>query len=250
VCGSTIDAPLADGFEVFRVLLGIDGDRGQTASVTVTDQLGRRMYLYRGLRARLAPGPPVLTQNSDGTLNARVPTEKEFRDFIDSRKRKRPGAPINVSNVTVTREFPGPVNINLQFGGDATLRSCAKSALTLVAHKGGPEAGLEPAWRFVATGEPSTVRINFTTAARPWTPSADLGAVPHFVAVVASSHRRSVSMQVRFFGDIAFAGTLASDIDTTDWRYAYVVDPLTGVDDETSDFDDELGASVADALVS
>src|ERR1700722_1917487 len=42
VCGSGVDAELIKGFHDLRVMLGVEGDRGQTASVEKLDDQGRR----------------------------------------------------------------------------------------------------------------------------------------------------------------------------------------------------------------
>jgi len=251
-CGAGIDKVLAEKFAAIRNMLGIVGDRRQTASLTVTDEAGRRLYIGPGMIVRGAAGPPDVRINADGTFEGTFLSEKAAREYIDSLKRKHPGKPIDVSSAEAACVFPGQVPMTLQLGGHDVMRSCVKSALTLIIHAGKPEAGLDAAWNYVATGaEPERVNVYFTAAPPPWTPESDFGQVPHLVAVVASKSSRTVAMQVRLFGDIAIAGTLAVDADVDDWRVACAMDPQRGTYELTDSFEGkpEDGAQTADEVI-
>jgi len=68
-CGSGIDAALANKCLSMRVMLGMEGDRGQSPSLTVKDAEGTRVSLDGGMTARAAAGPPEVVDLGDGNFS-------------------------------------------------------------------------------------------------------------------------------------------------------------------------------------
>jgi HNH endonuclease len=242
-CGQTIDAGLADAYAEIRMALAVEGDRGQTASVAATDATGRRVYVDPGLAPRAARGKPDVIHQPDGkTFTARFSSEREAVQYVEALKRQNPGKTITINDAVVERIFPEQVKLELQVAGHDVIRSCVKSALTLVAYRQKSEDGLEKAWAYVARG-PTTTKLDafLTIAPAPWSLDGRLGPVPHLIAVASSKVERAIRFQVRLFGDIAFCGTLAANIDVANWMVGYAVDPLGSLEEPCDEFSSDLG---------
>jgi len=92
-----------------RVMLGIEGDRGQSPSLTVKDADGTRMYLDPGMTARAAAGRPEVVDLGDGNLNATFASEQEAYAYVAAMKRKHPGQDVVMSDTKIIRSFVAPL---------------------------------------------------------------------------------------------------------------------------------------------
>jgi hypothetical protein len=225
------------------MMLGVVGDRGQSASVTGEDNEGRQVIVDPLLVPRAMPRKPDLVKKPNGDFNVTLPAE-QAAEFIDSLRRKH-GEKVQLHGARVIREFPGQVNLNLELGGPEALRSCVKSALVLICWKGGPVAETCEAWGYVrGETEWDASRFSFTSSSAPWLPGPELGEVPHVLAAVADSTAREVKMHLRLFGAIDLCGLLAQDVDVDDWRAAYALDPLSGTEAFVDKFEGEIGRPI------
>lgn len=229
--------------------LGLVGDRGQTASVVANRQNGERVYLDAAFMPRAAPAAPEVIKDDGTTRNVRFTSERAARQYLRAHNRKHPDRPMKFTAARRERPFiEEPVDLPGTMGGVEFLRSCVKSTLVLVAEAGLPEAGLEAAWAFVAGTAEASGEINWSVSPSPWNSDA-LGPFRHLIAVVSDRPSRSIRMHVRYFGDAAMVGTLAKNVDCSDWKIAYAVDPITGAEERTSEFVGDLGSSVDEATL-
>ncbi len=227
--GRTIDAEVAESLKVVRMALGIEGDRGQVATVESVDEKGRRVILEPGLGVRLAEAKPQVTEGDQRTWNILAPSERALTAQVSAILRKQPGATFCVTRAQVRCHPSGPIPYSFDIGGREMLRACVKSALVLAAWRRLPERHLHAAWQYVVDGsETNGLAAGWTTGPRPWTLRSDLGPCPHSVSIAARSDMRAVRFDVRLFGGIAVAGTLAHEVDCGDWGAGYAVDPFTG----------------------
>jgi hypothetical protein len=246
--GSTVDAAFAKQFEVLRMMLGIEGDRGQSVSIRAADVTGRDVFLDPGMQLRAAPNPPAILREDEQGYEARFDSLEQARAFAESVQRKNPARKVEVTSVTESIVFPGPINLALEIGGPAVLRSAVKSTLSLLAARGvaGPPEVLARAWSYVGGAleeKEAGVAVHHAAAPSPWTP-ASLGTVSHRIAARSNVARGFVEADVRYFGEIGFVIRIACAIPDA-ISIAYGVDPLSGADADSDDWAGAIGIPFA-----
>ena len=231
--GSTVDATFAKQFEVLRMMLGIEGDRGQSVSLRARDVSGRAVFLDPGMQLRGAPDQPVILREDEDQIEARFDSLEQAQAFVESLQRKHPGRKVEVTRVAESVVFPGQVNLPFSFGGDAMMRSAVKSTLSLMAARGvaGPPEVLARAWSYVGEGlgaSEAGVAVHLAAAPSPWTPNA-LGTVSHRVAARSNVTRGFVEADVRYFGNLGLVIRIACAVPDA-FSLAYGVDPISGAE--------------------
>jgi hypothetical protein len=241
--GQTIDAGTAERFEIFRALLGIVGDRGQTASVMGANEKGEKFIIDNGELARRAPGAPVVEHDDDGSFRASHNSLEEGRAYVESLQRKNRGRKVVVTGATNTIEFPGRLKFNLDFGGTDFLRSSTRSVLALLAKREvePPGNAFAGAWRYVGGEELSEcgVRATLPTKESGWPAPAALGTVSHRIAVRADVTRGLVLADVRYFGEFGALVEIACEVPRS-FAVAYGIDPISGESTSVDDWEGQI----------
>jgi hypothetical protein len=246
--GSTVDAAFAKQFEAVRMMLGVEGDRGQSVSLRAADVTGREVFLDPGMQLRAAPNPPVILREDEDGYEARFDSVEQARAFAESVQRKNPGRKVEVTSVTETIVFPRKINLPLQIGGPAVVRSAVKSTLSLLAARGvaGSPEVLARAWSYVRGAleeSEAGVAVHHAAAPSPWTP-ASLGTVSHRIAARSNVARGFVEADVRYFGEIGFVIRIACAIPDA-FSLAYGVDPISGAEATSDDWTGAVGIPFA-----
>ena len=237
--GETIDAVVAKQFEPIRMMLAIEGDRGQTASIRGRTDDGREVILGPGLQPRSAARAPENVALDENGFSGTFHSLEAARQYNESLQRKNFGR----RNVVVTGasdniEFLPPVNIDMQLGGADFMRSSIKSVLTLLAKRElcVPSEILARAWRYVG-GEPEEttgVAMHLATGPGPWAHEA-LGRVSHRIAVRSCVARGLVEADVRYFGEIGVVARIECAVEEA-FAIAYGIDPISGADASADDW--------------
>jgi hypothetical protein len=228
--GDTVDAALVKELDELRMALGVQGDRGQTASVRATSERGVELILDSGAVPRGVDGKPrILAENEDGSKEIRFSSRRAVRQYVAAHVRRNPGAEPFIRRAERVRVYPGPTRLNISFGSDASYRSAVKSALSLTIGRSAPVSrdALANAWRYVkgATPEASGVRVGLAAMSDPWR-EVPLSMLSHRIAVRLKDG--CLRLDVRYFGAVGMAADIAVAFDG-DWSAAYAIDPLTRV---------------------
>lgn len=253
-CGSGIDAELVSGFRDLRIMLGIEGDRGQEASAVKVDDRGRRVIVGAGMVPRPAEGPPTIEAKEGANLTIGFSSESAAREYMRSVERK--GKTFVIHQASVRTSFPGAVQMEVGFGGGLDgFRSCLKTVLTFIgaADREGDLDVFAGAWRCVAGDAPedSGVSIAFSELPPPVL-GADwgLGPVSHRVVARTLPGRAVVEADVRLFGDLGVCVRIEAP-GVIPFRIGYGVDPWTGTSTRFDDWAGNIalpGSAAADAL--
>ncbi len=228
--GATIDADMIESLAGVRMLLAIEGDRGQTASVRAMSEDGVPILLRPGARPKLLPAKPNLEVAGD-LMKIASNSEDQAIQVTAAHQRKRREQTLTVRDVKVTKWFPGKSKFDLNLDVGKFSRPAVKTALTLLTDLGHESAdAFAAAWRFVG-GAPASdcgVRSHFSSTLAPWEERA-LGPVPHRITVRSDPASRSLYADVRYFGDIAFCFHIDSPL-VAPFEGGYGVDPFSGQD--------------------
>ena len=204
--GRTIDGDLAAALEWFRMMLAIEGDRGQTASIRTVDGDGRHHFSRPGLLPESAETRPTVVKVDENTFNLTAYSEKQARQLVEAYQRKRPGETLIVKEVKVQKIFPTKTTVPMNLRGDDFFRPAVKTVLVLLAHLGlESHDALVNAWRYVngERAEDCDLKVFWSSDPAPWSDDA-LGAVSHRVSLKSDSETGLVTADVRYFGDFAF----------------------------------------------
>ena len=227
--GHTIDADLVRALDWARMLLAIEGDRGQSASVRAVDPSGREVILNPGALAESARARPRVVQIDSDTMNMTSFSREQAREITEAYQRKRPGQTLVVKDVKVTKTFPGPTKFDVSLNIETFARAAVKSVLVLLGHLGLEDGdALANAWRFVrgdTTGDVG-VRAHWSPLPGPWRDDS-LGEAPHQVTMRSDPAADLVTADVRYFGDVAVCIQMRGQLSSS-FEVGYGVDPLTG----------------------
>lgn len=240
--GQTIDGDLATALEWFRMMLAIEGDRGQTASIRTVDGDGRHHFLRPGLLPESAETRPTVVKVDDNTLTFTTHSEKQARQIVEAYQRKRPDETLIVQEVKVQKIFPTKTNVPVNFRGEDFFRPAVKTVLVLLAHMGlESHDALVNAWRYVngERAEDCDLRVFWSSEAAPWSDDV-LGVVSHRVSVRSDSESGLLTADVRYFGDFAFCIRIGVRLGTS-FAVGYGVDPLTGRTAASRDWSGAIG---------
>jgi hypothetical protein len=217
---------LVRSFASFRALLGIEGDRGQTANARAKIANGKEILVRSGGKPEGLGEPPTIEDQPDGSKNYSFSNSRTAREYFESIRRKNPAAKIQIQGATVTRSYPGPAQFGYSFPGHDALRSALKSALTLAHHYELPLSveDCAPAWSYIAGVdlESTNVTIDWQYATDPWRGLGE-SSLAHRVGVqVASGLFRA---DIRYFGGFAIGVEFPVSSQAMS-SAAYAVDPL------------------------
>jgi hypothetical protein len=228
--GAGIDADLAKALEWVRMLLAVEGDRGQMASVRTADAQGRAIILRPGALPESAPAPPRVDHVDASTLNMTSFTHEQALQLTAAHQRKRPDQVLQVRDVKVQKTFPGPTTFNVSLDVETFARTSLKTMLVLLGRLGHEsEEALAQAWRYVGGADVgSDVRAHWSSLPAPWSDDS-LGTTPHMITVRSDPATESVTADVRYFGDLAICLQMRARL-ARSFELGYGVDPFTGLD--------------------
>ncbi|WP_444886718.1 HNH endonuclease [Microbulbifer sp. JMSA008] len=235
--GEEIDKPLVEGLRHLSTYFGVLTGRNKESAIV------REFGTHNGVPFDLLPGGQVQLSKDrveeeidedKGIINISVHARDEYRarNILKGllRKHGKTEENLNLNEMARDLEGPGPVNSNLELGGELQYRSIAKSALTYLATMISSERlrgecfseiieyilGRREGARFVFI-----VKMDF-----PEFPS--VSEVQHRIIIFASEGRRMVVGLLELFGGIRFKVTLSNCWDGPDVKKGYAVNPLTG----------------------
>ena len=228
--GAPIDADMIESLAGIRMLLAIEGDRGQTASVRAVTEQGIPILLRPGGLPEAVPAKPGVDEAGD-IMRLVSNSEEQAREVTEARQRKRRDRRLEVRDVKVTKWFPGRSKVDVSLNVETFSRPALKTVLTLLANRGLEDAdAFVEAWRYV-NGAPASdcgVQSFFSATPAPWDDPA-LGPVPHRVTVRSDPGSSALHADVRYFGDVAFCFLIRSKLAEA-VELGYGVDPFTGRD--------------------
>jgi len=240
--GTSVDADLAEALGFVRMLLAVEGDRGQTASIPATDKSGRKLMLRPGGLAEGVETRPNIVNLDEDTSNWTANSFRQARQIVEAGQRKRPGDVLNVVQARVLKTFAEPATVPFSFGGDAFFRAAVKTVLVFLAYMGleGDDDALVGAWRYVdgAAAGDCDVSAHLSATPAPWEDEG-VGPVPHRVSIESVATGAIVLAQVRYFGDLAICIKLGVPLRAS-FRVGYGVDPFTGASVERGTWEGSL----------
>lgn len=242
--GDDIDATLAKRLQPFRLLLGIEGDRGgfgqPLKNLPVTS--GETVDIgAHGIPKIVRPQINIIKDGDSDThqVQVKIGRKQDLGWALNEIRKRLPNAKFDeeqIKNLGVEKKerIDGEVKIDLTLGGVDFFRAVLKCCANLfTAHDpAGRDTFLEPAFdcvrAFVLNGTGQMADFaRWTTSVTPLQ-LPQLGPADH--AIILTTRDSSVEGVMRLFGQLSFAVRLATNYLGPTIRCAYVVDPYREAD--------------------
>jgi hypothetical protein len=249
--GSSIDQVLAEQMKLFSNVLAIKTGRGKDAPML------KGLSLSTGERLDLLPGGiprsrdvKVTRTTVDGReqVSIRVPAHRKevIGEVLRGILAETGKSPANLKNPEARLEsvfMDEPVQVTCELGGKECFRAVGKMALNLLAATIRTDAvrarGFDAIRAFVrdeSTPDEGLVNHDYRNEFPDLPRNKVKAGWRHFIAVSANQATGLVAGFVELYGGLRFSALLADSWRSESMTIAYLVDPVTGDDEEVRGF--------------